>query len=194
MTAFKSMIQVCVGDMPFFGKEEVEEIVPLTEEERLEAIKEQHGLTEKDINEFRNDFVKFDADGNGCLDNMEIRNALFFLGYDLTDGELEEIISEFDKNGNGYIEFPEFVTIMAIRINGAKKEEEYKKIFQNLDKDGNGFLSQKELTNGLKKLSDELDCDEEDIIESFAEVTKNIKGELKYSDFVKVLRFKNVLQ
>jgi Ca2+-binding EF-hand superfamily protein len=62
----------------------------------------------------RNAFMMFDQDGSGKIDAKEIRQLLDGEEYkDHISGEqLDKIISEVDVNGDGEIDFEEFLQMM----------------------------------------------------------------------------------
>jgi hypothetical protein len=51
----------------------------------------------------------------------------------------------FSHSGNGTIDFPEFLTMMARKMKDTDSEEEIREAFRVFDKDGNGFISAAEL-------------------------------------------------
>lgn len=51
----------------------------------------------------------------------------------------------FRLAGNGTIDFPEFLTMMARKMKDTDSEEEIREAFRVFDKDGNGFISAAEL-------------------------------------------------
>ena len=51
------------------------------------------------------------------------------------------MINEVDADGNGNIDFPEFLTMMARKMKDTDSEEEILEAFKVFDKDGNGFIS-----------------------------------------------------
>jgi Ca2+-binding EF-hand superfamily protein len=51
----------------------------------------------------------------------------------------------FVFQGNGTIDFPEFLTMMARKMKDTDSEEEIREAFRVFDKDGNGFISAAEL-------------------------------------------------
>jgi calmodulin len=55
------------------------------------------------------------------------------------------MINEVDADGNGTIDFPEFLTMMARKMRDTDSEEEIKEAFKVFDKDGNGYISAAEL-------------------------------------------------
>jgi len=116
-------------------------------------------LTEEQIAEFKEAFSLFDKDGDGTITTKELGTVMRSLGQNPTEAELADMINEVDADGNGTIDFPEFLTMMARKMKDTDSEEEILEAFKVFDKDGNGFISAAELrhimTNLGEKLSDE---------------------------------------
>ena len=74
------------------------------------------------------------------------------LGQNPTEAELQDMINEVDADGNGTIDFPEFLTMMARKMKDTDSEEEIKEAFKVFDKDGNGFISAAELIHVMTNL------------------------------------------
>jgi len=69
----------------------------------------------KDIDmetEMKAAFKVFDRDGSGTISLDELRNVMKSFGEILTDDELDSMIKEVDKNGDGSIDYEEFVSFM----------------------------------------------------------------------------------
>lgn len=62
------------------------------------------------------------------------------------------MINEVDADGNGTIDFPEFLTMMARKMRDTDSEEEIKEAFKVFDKDGNGYISAAELRHVMTNL------------------------------------------
>merc|ERR1712027_39990 len=53
-----------------------------------------------------------DKDGNGFISAAELRHVMTNLGEKLTDEEVDEMIRESDIDGDGQVNYEEFVTMM----------------------------------------------------------------------------------
>jgi len=62
--------------------------------------------------ELREAFKLFDKDGSGTISTSELREVMKSLGEQLTNGEVEEMMREADVDGDGQIDFNEFVKMM----------------------------------------------------------------------------------
>jgi calmodulin len=80
------------------------------------------------------------------------------LGQNPTEAELQDMINEVDADGNGTIDFPEFLTMMARKMKDTDSEEEIKEAFKVFDKDGNGFISSAELRHVMLNLGEYSHC------------------------------------
>ncbi|KAN0061251.1 hypothetical protein ACQY0O_006093 [Thecaphora frezii] len=95
--------------------------------------------------EFKEAFSLFDKDGDGTITTKELGTVMRSLGQNPTEAELQDMVNEVDADGNGTIDFPEFLTMMARKMKDTDSEEEIKEAFKVFDKDGNGFISAAEL-------------------------------------------------
>lgn len=77
-----------------------------------------------------------------------------------TDGELQQMIAEVDADGNGLIDFAEFVTLMARKMTNTDKDAEIREAFSVFDKDGSGKISSDELRQIMKSLGEDLSDEE----------------------------------
>ena len=84
------------------------------------------------------------------------------LGQNPTEAELQDMINEVDADGNGTIDFPEFLTMMARKMKDTDSEEEIKEAFKIFDNDGNGFISTADLRYVMMNLGEELTDEEVD--------------------------------
>ena len=59
--------------------------------------------------------------------NVNMLKVMRSLGQNPTEAELQDMINEVDADGNGTIDFPEFLTMMALKISEENAEEEIRK-------------------------------------------------------------------
>ena len=62
--------------------------------------------------EIINAFRVFDTESNGLISNQNLSHIIRTLGETLSDKEIEEIINEADVDGDGFINYEEFVRMM----------------------------------------------------------------------------------
>ena len=109
------------------------------------------------------------------------------LGQNPTEAELQDMINEVDADGNGTIDFPEFLSLMARKMKDTDTEEELVEAFKVFDRDGNGLISAAELrhvmTNLGEKLTDEVD-------EMIREADVDGDGHINYEEFVRMMMAK----
>ncbi len=65
--------------------------------------------------EIINTFQIFNTENNGMISNQELFHIIRTFGETLTDDEIEEIITEADVDGDGYINYEEFVRMMTAK-------------------------------------------------------------------------------
>jgi calmodulin len=102
-------------------------------------------LTDEQIGEFKEAFSLFDKDGDGSITTQELGTVMRSLGQNPTEAELKDMIHEVDADGDGTIDFAEFLDLMARKMKDADSDEELKEAFKVFDKDQNGFISAAEV-------------------------------------------------
>merc|ERR1712064_161539 len=93
-------------------------------------------LTEEQIAEFREAFSLFDKDGDGKITTKELGTVMRSLGQNPKDEELNDMINEIDEDGNGTVDFEEFLVMMSKKLKDTDSEEELREAFKVFDSDG----------------------------------------------------------
>merc|ERR1719231_1654195 len=145
-------------------------------------------LTEEQIAEFKEAFSLFDKNGDGTITTQELGTVMRSLGQNPTEAELQDMINEVDADGNGTIEFPEFLTLMARKMEDTDTEEEILEAFEVFDKDGNGYISAAELRHVMTNLGEKLT--DEEVDEMIREADVDGDGQINYEEFVKMMMAK----
>ena len=107
------------------------------------------------------------------------------LGLNPTQAELQSMINEVDVDGNGTVDFPEFLSLMAreMKDTDIDEDEELIEAFKVFDRDGSGMISAAELrhvmTNYGEKLTDE------DVDEMIVDADVDHDGNINYVEFVR---------
>merc|ERR1711865_1360229 len=87
-------------------------------------------LTEEQVDECREAFEMFDMGRSGSIDLRELKAAIRALGMNVSADELKKMVGDVDKDGNGTIEFPEFLSMMTAKMSSEATEEEIAKCFK----------------------------------------------------------------
>ena len=145
-------------------------------------------LTEEQITEFKEAFSLFDKDGDGTITTKELGTVMRSLGQNPTEGEIQDMINEVDVDGNGTIDFPEFLSLMARKMKDTDTEEELIEAFKVFDKDGNGLISASELRHVMTNLGEKLT--DEEVDEMIKEADIDGDGHINYEEFVRIMMTK----
>ncbi|CAF1074754.1 unnamed protein product [Didymodactylos carnosus] len=143
-------------------------------------------LTSRQMDELRDAFNLFDTDHSGTISSDELKQVLIALNYKPTAQLLRKIMKQIDTDGNGVIEFNEFVRVMGDVYERQFTNEEMRRAFQCFDTDGSGFITANELRGVLKKLN--LNITEERISEVMREVDDDADGKISFEEFCKMLQ------
>ena len=121
----------------------------------------------------------FLPDGDGTITTKELGTVMRSLGQNPTEAELQDMINEVDADGNGTIDFPEFLTMMARKMRDTDSEQEIKEAFKVFDRDNNGFISAAELRHVMTNLGERLT--EQEVDEMIREADVDGDGQIDYA-------------
>ncbi|XP_033736474.1 neo-calmodulin-like [Pecten maximus] len=147
-------------------------------------------LSDEQIKEFKEAFSLFDKDGDGTITTEELGTVMRSLGQSPNEQDLQDMINEVDVDGNGIIDFTEFLAMMAKKMNATDSTEEIREAFKVFDKDGNGQISAAELRHVMTNLGEKLSDDEVD--EMIREADLDGDGQINYEEFSKMMSMQNM--
>jgi len=110
-------------------------------------------LTREQIGEYYDAFKCFDLNENGTLSTKELKYAMRMLGSNPTDSQVQELVNTKDFDGDGTINFEEFVNMIEER-NNLEEDENLFMIFSVFDPENNGFIEGRHIKRSLQSLVD----------------------------------------
>ena len=143
------------------------------------------GLTEDQVAEFKEAFSLFDKDGDGTISTTELGIVMRSLGQNLSEIELQDMIKEVDADGNGVVDFQEFLTLMSQKIKDPDADDELFEAFKVFDRDGDSFISRDELRLVLSNLGEKLS--DQEIDEMVHEADIDGDGQINYEEFLRMI-------
>ena len=135
--------------------------------------------------EYKDAFEMFDKNKDGKITIMELANVMRSLNLDPTEEELKEMIDEVDLDGNGEIDFEEFVTLMNRRSKETDTEEVILNAFRVFDIEGNGLLSITDMRHIMINMTDY--GSEDDLDDILINADTDGDGFIKYEEFIRML-------
>ena len=114
-------------------------------------------LSPEQVAEMKEVFNIFDVDGDNTISTKELGKVMNSLGQHPNEAELRELIQEYDNDGNGTLDFPEFLELMAKKLKQIDTEEELVEAFKIFDRDQDGLLTKSDLKNIFKILGEQVD-------------------------------------
>lgn len=127
-------------------------------------------LSVEEIAEFREIFNLVDKDGGGCITKVELGELMDTLGIDADPEEIEHMIAEIDQgnqsalnfgcsctedpfvpaDGNGNIDFEEFVAVMSRKVEASYSADQVKNAFKIFEVPGHpGMIKAENLVKAL---------------------------------------------
>ncbi|KAK7337905.1 hypothetical protein VNO77_18496 [Canavalia gladiata] len=142
-------------------------------------------LRDDQVGEFLEAFCLLDKDGDGCITIEELGTAIRSLDENPTLEELQIMMNEVDTDGNGTIEFGEFLNLMARKMKESEAEEELKEAFRVFDKDQDGYISPSELRSVMRTIGEKVT--EEELEQMVKEADLDGDGLVDYQEFVRMM-------
>ena len=143
-------------------------------------------LTENRISEFREAFDMFDRDKDGCLTIKELAEIMKSLGHGPTEQEVNDMMSEVDVDGNGNIDFKEFIGLMARKLRDVDNDEELMESFKLIDRNGDGKIDASELKFLIITIGESITDDE--VAEMIIDADEDQDGLISYEEFAKIIK------
>ncbi|RVW40256.1 hypothetical protein VitviT2T_029850 [Vitis vinifera] len=141
-------------------------------------------LSEEEIQGLKAMFTNMDTDKSGTITYEELKSGLARLGSKLTEAEVQQLMEAADVDGNGTIDYIEFITATVNR-HKLERDEHLFKAFQYFDKDSSGFITRDELKAAMKEHGM---GDDDTIAEIISEVDTDNDDKINYGEFCSMMR------
>ena len=136
--------------------------------------------------ELQHAFELFDKDHDGFISVEELRAVFQSLGQVPTEQELLEMVKQVDTDGNGLIDFTEFITMMSVADGESDEEAELKETFRVFDRNGDGRISREELKHAMINLGQS--PTEFEISEMIRSADLNKDGYIDFDEFRQLMQ------
>ncbi|KUJ23652.1 CaM, calmodulin [Mollisia scopiformis] len=152
-------------------------------------------LSEEEIAILKHEFDQYDADKGGNITIEEFGRVMKKSGQNPTDEELAQIIKEVDLDGDGTINFDEFIAMMTGRTRAPPQKEEecdpeadYKSAWKEFDPSLHGSISASQFRQMMAGLGEKVTDVEVD------EIINSVDGEdkISYHEFSEFMKRKQV--
>ncbi|GMI72273.1 calcium-dependent protein kinase 21 [Hibiscus trionum] len=141
-------------------------------------------LSEEEIKGLKAMFTNIDTDNSGTITYEELKEGLARLGSKLTETEVKQLMEAADVDGNGTIDYIEFISATMHRYRLERGEDLYK-AFQYFDKDNSGFITMDEIEAAMKEYGM---GDAANIKQIITEVDTDNDGRINYDEFCTMMR------
>ncbi|KAK4421334.1 Calcium-dependent protein kinase [Sesamum alatum] len=141
-------------------------------------------LSEEEIKGLKAMFANMDTDKSGTITYEELKSGLARLGSKLSEAEVKQLMEAADVDGNGTIDYIEFITATMHR-HKLERDEHLYSAFQYFDKDSSGYITRDELETAMKEYGM---GDEATIKEIISEVDTDNDGRINYDEFCAMMR------
>ena len=139
---------------------------------------------EEEFKEFEQQFINIAGNLKTSIDKNMLGLLTKNLGQNYRQEELERLMEEVDEDGNGKIEFEEFVMAMENK----SKEDEYtiKQAFAILDRNDTGYITPNDLRHAMICLGEIYSLEE--ITEMLSLVDEDQDGVINFQEFNKLVK------
>ncbi|KAL3640630.1 Calcium-dependent protein kinase 10 [Castilleja foliolosa] len=143
-------------------------------------------LSVEEVEVIRDMFTLMDTDNDGKVTYEELKAGLRRVGSQLAEPEIKLLMDVADVDGNGVLDYGEFVAV-TIHLQRIENDEHIRKAFMFFDKDGSGYIELDELRQALvDESSGEADLDV--VSDIMREVDTDKDGQISYDEFVAMMK------
>merc|ERR1711916_342124 len=106
----------------------------------------------------------------------------------LSEEELKKMVTDIDNDGNGTIEFVEFLGMMTAKMGEKDTREDIEKVFKLFDDDNTNKISFRNLARGAEELGENID--DEELQDMINQADRDGDGEINIDEFYRIMKKK----
>lgn len=146
------------------------------------------GVSETEIEVYKEIFDLFSISGTGMLTPLDLRNAMESIGYHPKKNVVYQIVSEVDSDESGGIDFKEFLEIVTGQTQNFTRNDtgKLREVFRQFDQNNKGFCSKKEFAMASKELGEDVSIEKIDKI--FMLLSPKEPEKLSFDAFCKFIK------
>ena len=139
------------------------------------------------IDELREAFRIFDKDNDGAFSASDLAVVMQSFGLTPSEADLMEMITEVDVDGNGVIEFSEFLSMMTSKLKDVDGIEiEVREAFRVFDTDEDGYITTGEMRRIMLTIGDRMKDEEAEILVKDMDINQD--GRINIEDLIKLIK------
>ncbi|XP_039140008.1 calcium-dependent protein kinase 20-like [Dioscorea cayenensis subsp. rotundata] len=142
-------------------------------------------LSMEEVAEIKELFEMMDVNNNGKITLEELKHGLQKVGYQLPDADVKILMDAADVDGNGTLDYGEFVAV-SIHVQRMGNDEHLHKAFAYFDQNKSGYIEIEELSESL---ADDLGPNHEEVVNAiFRDVDADKDGKISYEEFATMMK------
>jgi centrin-1 len=110
------------------------------------------------------------------------------LGFEVKNEELKKMVSDIDGDGNGTIDFAEFLQMMTGKMGEKDSREDIEKVFKLFDDDNTKKISFRNLCRVAEELGETID--DEELQDMINQADRDGDGEINIDEFYRIMKKK----
>lgn len=122
------------------------------------TITNSNSMDEESLNQIKETFLLFDQDNDGYITKQELSTLLRALGKNLTDLEINNLITQYEIENNS-IDFDKFIIIIN-QITPKDTQNDLLNAYELFDPENNGFIKVNEFKHIMTNLGEKLNTNE----------------------------------
>jgi len=138
-------------------------------------------ITPNNMEAMKEAFKEFDTNADGFISKDELSNAMANFGHVISNDEIDKMIALVDVDGNGLVDFKEFIHLMDNNCLIQNEDDEMKNLFHMFDANKDGYITEKEIKNMMKNLGEKVR--KKDVRKMMKEADLNKDGKISFREF-----------